>query len=502
MSSFPGGLLDGLKSGDASRRLGLVFVGLALVGLVWGVSRWAGAPSYVALYRDLDLKEAAAMADQLKKSAVPYRLGDGGSAIEVPASEAARARVTLAKEGLPSGGRPGLELFDKTSWGMTDFTQRVTYQRALEGELARSIAGIRGIEKAQVHLVLPNDSPLRKEDRPAGAAVVVTLKPNTQLPSETVQGITYLVANSVEELASDNVAVIDDAGRVLSAPASSGAGAATTRQMEIQRTIEEHLASRVEDMLATTLGEGAARVQVAADLNFDQVERTIDTFDPDKQVLQSEQRGETSAGGTAAATTSENGSETVVNNTYQNSRSLEKILGSVGTVKRLSVAVLVDEQMLAKRSTGPRDAEMARLDALVKSAIGADSTRGDRVNVVAMPFQPVTAAAGASATAKDAAAKPPSEMIYAVERVSRPLVGIVAIVVLLLMAMKLLTGGGGAAPAPAESPASGVNGWSANGATNGAQGFGPVRMRAQAETLERPEATAEVLRGWLGADGQ
>src|SRR5262249_44142393 len=172
----------------------------AAIVTVWVVAHQMTAPTYMTLFRDLDLKEAGQIGDQLRKSNIDYRLTAGGSEVQVPIAQIATARVALAREGLPASGRPGLELFDKASWAMTDFTQRVTYQRALEGELARTIGGLAGIQQAQVHLVLPASSNLRRLERPASASVVVTLKNGASLSSEAVQGIVYIVANSVEQL--------------------------------------------------------------------------------------------------------------------------------------------------------------------------------------------------------------------------------------------------------------------------------------------------------------
>jgi len=286
---LPAGLRDRLDP----RTLGLFAAGAVLVGLIWFVARWASATPYVTLYHDLELKDVATITDRLQKADIEHRLGPSGTEVLVPPEELARARVALAKDGLPSSGRPGLELFDRTSWGMTDFTQRVTYQRALEGELARTIAGLRGVQSAQVHLVLSEHGGFRSSDRPGSASVVVTLPAGTALPDETVRGITYVVSNSVEGLASDDVAVMDDGGHVLSTPADAGtAGGLTSRQLDLQRTVERQLSEKIESMLATVVGQGRARAQVSALLGFDQVDRTEETYDPETQVLQLEQRSE------------------------------------------------------------------------------------------------------------------------------------------------------------------------------------------------------------------
>lgn len=470
-----------IPAGAGSRRALLIgAVAVAALG-VWAVSRWASEPTYVALYRGMELKDAGAVVEGLKKGGIRYKLDGGGTDVLVPVADAARARVALAQDGLPSSGRPGLELFDKPSWGMTDFAQRVTFQRALEGELARTIGTLRGIERAEVHLVMPAPSPLRRNDRVAGASVVVTLRPGTELPPETVQGITYIVSNSVEQMAPDNVAIMDDAGRVLSVPAAgSGGSGLTTRQLEIQRSVEQHLASKIESLLGTVLGVGRSRAQVSALLSFDQVDRTIDSFDPDGAVIQTEQRSENEGG--------ESGAQTIVSNAYQNSRRIEKIVGAVGNVTRLSVSVLVDRAVLEGEKASAVD--IPRLQAMVANAIGVDSTRGDRLSVVAAPFEPVAVAAEAGA----GAAKPGPDLVMVAERVSRPVVGIVAIAVLVLLALRVLKGGvgGATAAAPAGPEANGT----ANGGGDAAE-IAMLRQRLLSAAPDKPELTAQVLRAWL-----
>src|SRR5919198_1100143 len=177
--TLPMAVTDAVRRMNGTRRfLGLGIIAGALA-LLWVGSRWAGGPEYVTLYRDLELSGAGSITDNLTKNAIAYRLEDGGSTVLVSQSDVARARVLLAKDGLPTSGRPGMELFDKPSWGMTDFTQRITYRRALEGELSRTIGTLRGVDHAQVHLALPESSPLRKLERPAEAAVVLSLRPGT-----------------------------------------------------------------------------------------------------------------------------------------------------------------------------------------------------------------------------------------------------------------------------------------------------------------------------------
>jgi flagellar M-ring protein FliF len=484
-------LMDSVRGMDGTRRF-MLLGALAVIGVAIAfVGHWASTPTYVTLFHDLELKEAGAVGENLAKSNIPYRLGASGTEIEVPATEVARARVALAKDGLPTNGRPGLELFDKPSWGMTDFTQRVTYQRALEGELARTIGEIQGVEHAEVHLLLPNTSSIRRQDRQAGASVVLSLKGGTPLTGETVQGITYIVSNSVEGLAAENIAVMDNTGRVLSLPSAGAGGAGLTgRQLEVQHGMEQRTVDKIEDLVATVVGVGRVRAQVAAQVSFDQVEETSETFNPDGQVLQTEQRSE---GGPADGGTP----QTIVSNQYQNSHKLAKSTSQAGRLTRLTVAVLVDEKSMRP---GERERQLTDIDAMVRNAVGIDSTRGDRMSVLAVPFEPVQAAADA----KNAKIK--VDPVAVAERFSHPLVGVVAIVVLLLVALQMKS-----VFAPAARPSLTAGSRSTGSGAIAAREQAPMealpppedtevmkmKNRLKQDSSERPEVTAQVLKAWL-----
>jgi flagellar M-ring protein FliF len=477
---------------DASRRLTLM-AALAGVGVVmWLVVRWATTPTFVPLFQGLELSEIATIEQRLAKQGIPHRLDAVGAAVLVPVADVARARVALAQEGLPTSGRPGLELFDKPAWGMTDFTQRVTYQRALEGELARTIGRLRGVERAEVHLVLPAQTVLRRPERSASASVVLTMASGAALSPEAIQGITYIVSNSVEQLSADNVAVMDDSGRVLSAPAAAGAMAGlTTRQLDLRQSVERHLATKVEELLATVVGTGRARAQVSADLNFDQVDRTIEAFDPDGQVIQSEQRSDVGAGDSAGA------QQSITSNTYQNSRRMEKIVAAVGNVTRLTVAVLVDEAALRQRGTGLR---VDRLETMVRDAIGVDPNRGDRLTVMAVPFDTTAAVGAGQPGGMDLPPPPGRDLTDQLERLSRPALGLLAIGAVLFLALRVIrapapegrAGAGAALPESGEAAAA-LPAVSVERAREAAA----LRGRLEAESTERPEAAVRVLRAWL-----
>jgi flagellar M-ring protein FliF len=489
---------------DAARRLGAGnrrFFNLAAlaggVAILWVASRWAGGPTFITLYRDVDLAAMSTMTETLNKNNIQYRLEGGGSEVLVPVQDVARARVLLAKEGLPSSGHPGMELFDKPTWGMTDFTQRVTYRRALEGELSRTIASLDGVQRAEVHLALPEDSPLRRLSRPAEAAVVVSLRPGAILGAGIVQGITYIVSNSVEGLPAQNVAVVDATGRMLSTPADTGGPGLSGRQLDIQHTTEKELGDKVDALVATVLGAGHSRVQVSAKLNFDQTEQTVETYDPDAQVLNSEQRSEAKGDQTESGA----GTQTVVSNTYSNSKKVQRTVGSTGTIGRLTVAVLVDQRALTKAVPGPNavDSTMRSFDAAIRNAVGFDSTRGDRLTLTAMPFEIDTIAAKLPA---QTSTTPPRDPLVIVERVSRPAVMLIGIALAFVLALRVLRQPDTVpADLAAEFAAAAARGQGIPGSPpNLALPAAAQQLRAgvRADLSERPAVAAQVMRAWIG----
>lgn len=383
---MPDGLRDLIDRLGGWRRIATLGVGLGAIALIVGVSRWATAPAYVPIFQSVSLEESAKITDGLTQAGIVFKLERGGADILVSTMDLARARVAVAKEGsLPGAGRPGFELFESPSYTMTDFTQRINYRRALEGELERTIGKMRGIESALVHLAIHETSTFRSAATPATASVVLKLKSGEEPPADVVRGISQLVASSVDRLESENVTVVDEAGRLLTMPADKNSAAGlTSRQLEVQQQMEDHFRMKAEEIVSQVVGSGNARVQVAASMNFDRVERTTQTMDPDKQVTASEQKAEIIPGAQGGAGSSNQAT------TYENSKSTELFAPAAGTVRRLTVAVLVND-----KQTGSGDSvrfskrapdEIARLDTLVRNAVGFDSARGDQVSVISVPF--------------------------------------------------------------------------------------------------------------------
>jgi flagellar M-ring protein FliF len=500
------------------RRAMMLGVGLAAAVLIFAFSRWATAPEWVPLFTGMPLETAGRVTERLDEAGIRYELDRGGTEVRVTSADLPRARVMLAGEGLPSAGRPGLELFDQPSWGMTDFTQRINYRRALEGELERTIGRMRGVESAKVHLAIHENASFRRADRPAEASVVLQLSSGAPAAPEVVQGIAHLVAGSIDGLNPERVTVLDDTGRMLSNLHETGTLAGlTSRQLGVQREIEAYLEAKAEEIVGRIVGPGNARIQVAAAVNFDRLERTTETLDPDRQALASEQRAEIIPGPEGGAGSTNQAA------TYENSRSLETYASATGTVRRLSVAVLVNDREIPGEGGGalqPRSPdELARIEALVRSAVGFDEQRGDVVSVVSVPFDGVRIPSG-EVTGTD--------LWTVVATLQRPLITVLALLLAFVVALKTIrtlgsvpgrTGataefaGVPAALAPSEAPQPGGGAVPpvAAPAMAGAMApalepppappllpaSSPLRQSVAAGVNEYPDLAARLVREWL-----
>ncbi|GJG86610.1 flagellar M-ring protein FliF [Gemmatimonadetes bacterium T265] len=514
------------------RRALILLVGLLTAGLVFGVSRWATAPTFVPVFANVPVEQSGKMTDKLGEAGIEYHLEKGGTEIQVKTEDLARARVTLARDGgLPNAGRPGLELFDQPSWGMTDFTQRINYRRALEGELERTIGKMRGIEQAQVHVAMPETQLFRRGDRPLEASVVLKLTNGERPSADVVEGMTHLVAASVDGLASDHVTIVDDAGRMLTMDGEAGSMAGlTSRQLAVQREVEGYLEKKAQEIVAQVVGPKNARVQVSALVNFDKVERTTEAVDPDKQAVATEQKAEITPGAQGGA------ASTNVATSYETTKSTETFSGAIGNVRRLTVAVLVNDKLStgAKPAPVPRSpAELARLDTLVRNAVGLDSARGDKLSVVNVAFD----------GGLTPAAEPKADVWQKLSGAEKPLVTGLALAALLVVAVVTMralkpaaapaaeaavaalgagTAGSAAVDvdgeeiAPVGTPAlgSGEGGQLAVSESGGGvlvagpdgtstvlrELSNPVRDQVVAMIEQRPEAATRVVRAWLRQD--
>jgi flagellar M-ring protein FliF len=388
----------------------LVFLGATVVfvvgfaAFVW----WASQPVFDDVYASLGEADAAAIVEHLKSEKIPYRLERGGRAVLVPADRVHDVRLALAQAGLPQGGGVGFEIFDQQKLGMTDFLQRLNYTRALQGELARTITQIAGVSAARVHLALPERSVFVDEKRRPSASVTLTLAPGRALGASQVAAIVHLVASSVEGLSPDQVAVVDNSGRVL-AGTDEGieAGGVGNKLLEYQRGLERGLEERIESMLGRVVGRDKVNARVSVQLDLTQKERTEQRVDPDQTAVLNERVSREESTDAAAAGGPPGIADNLTNETapvqgarmqrrdesvtYEVTKITSRTVGHVGQVERLSVAVLVDGTYETRDGAVvfvPRPAEeIGRYTDLVKSAVGFSEARGDRVEVASVPFQ-------------------------------------------------------------------------------------------------------------------
>ncbi len=403
------GLIAGLRALGAVRLLAMGGVALAVLGLLGFMGMRAGEPVMAPLYSELESRDAGAVVAALERARVPYRLAAGGSQILAPADQIPRLRLTLAREGLPAGGAVGWELFDRgDSLTTTPFQQDLNRLRAMEGELARSIRTINGVRAARVHLVLPRREPFSRQQGEAQASVVLTMAGAQRLDREGVQAVLHLVATGVPGLRPQNVSIVDSRGELLArgGQALSGPASAAT-QDELRRAQEVRLSRAVEEMLERSLGLGRVRAETTVEMDFDRVETREERFDPENQVARSTQstqeqnRGAEPAPtsvagnlpGTEAATpggaSTESKQEETTN--YEIGRTTRNVVRDQPVLKRVSVAVLVDGISEPGEGGTPRwrernAEELARITALVRSAVGFNEQRGDKVEVVSMRF--------------------------------------------------------------------------------------------------------------------
>src|SRR3989454_1722830 len=272
-----------------ARRVAIGAVGVASMAVVLGLAWWAQRPLYRPLFTNLSTTDAASIVEALKAEKVAYRLEDDGRAVLVPAERLYELRLALAARGLPEGGGVGFEIFDKQSLGVTDFLQRLNYQRALQGELSRTIGQLGGVEAARVHLALPERSLFVAEDRRPSASVVVKLVQGRTLSAAQIDGIVHLVAASVEGLQPEAVTVVDEAGRILTSDRRGAEAAGTSNApLEIQQAVERGAEERIESMLGAVVGRDKVVARVAASLDFSRVERTEETYDPDRTAIRTQ----------------------------------------------------------------------------------------------------------------------------------------------------------------------------------------------------------------------
>lgn len=386
------------------QRLALVALLLTGMGLIVAFLLWARTPDYAVAFSGLTEEDAGRIVEQLQASNIPYQLSGGGT-ILVPRDQVYEVRLAMARQGLPQGGNVGFELFSAPTLGMTEFSQQVNYQRALEGELARTIRSLNAVQDVRVHIVLPQPSLYTTQKQEPTASITLKLKPGRQIEPEQVAAIRHLVASSVEGLKPDNITIVDTEGTLLSTPIEDEAGLAaatalSTNQIQAQRAYEAAIEHKVQAMLDRVLGPNKSVVRVAAQLNWDQVETTSQVVTPTGAIRSSQTISETYAGtpglaggipGSSSNLPGAPSYQTVISGTQgvlynRNESTINYELGQTetrqvkapGQVARLSLSVLVDGVTETQ--------QLAALSQAVAAAAGIDPARGDQLSVDTLAF--------------------------------------------------------------------------------------------------------------------
>ena len=397
------------------QRVTILVVALAVAAGLVSFSRWRRESDFRPLYQSLAAEDAGAIVQKLKESGVEYRLAENGGTVLVPSARTAESRLALAAAGLPKSGRIGFELFDKTNLGATEFAEHINFHRALEGELERSVMCLGEVELARIHVTFSKESLYTEERQPAKASVLVRLKPGARISPANVTAISYLVSSAVEGLLPEAISVLDMQGNLLSRPRRSSNGSPdepSDAQLDFRHGIERDLLNKINATLDPLVGADKFRAGVSVDCDFSSVDQNEEILDPSRSVMVSSQKSEDISGGTGASgvpgtasnlprPTSRPGtmlagvSRRTESIAYQTTRTVRHTRLPQGAIRRLSLAVLVDQAVRwegagakRKRVLVPPTAETLKaIHDLVAGITGFTPDRGDQLIVEAMPFE-------------------------------------------------------------------------------------------------------------------
>ena len=414
----------GVASIPIPRLIGMVVGVVVSIAIGYGVFQWAAAPSYSSLYTGLEASDAGEVVAALQAAGIPYELDGASGVVMVESGRVHEARLKLAAQGLPKGTAIGIEILqEEQSFGTSQFVESARYHHAMETELARTISTMRNVKSARVHLAIPKRSVFVRERTEPSASVALNLYGGRTIEQGQVNAIVHLVASSISHMSAENVTVVDQNGRLLSSGSMDSNVAMTAKQYEYTRQVEEDYARRIEHLLEPIIGFGKVRATVNADIDFSQEELTEEVFNPEATAVRSEQASETArfagteAGGIPGALSNQPPADTTlvqgaggvgveqetqqtplqrsknsVRN-YEVDRTIRHKRQGTGVVKRLTVAVLLDDRVVVEGGTEERtpltDEEIQRITSLVQQTIGYDQQRGDLVNVINASFTPV-----------------------------------------------------------------------------------------------------------------
>lgn len=413
--------LSGLAQMRGNPRAPLIFAVALLVAIVAGLFLWSRAPDYKVLYSNLSDRDGGAIITALQAANIPYKFSDAGGAILVPAEQVHEMRLRLASQGLPKSGSVGFELMDNQKFGISQFAEQINYQRALEGELERTIESISSVKSARVHLAIPKPSVFVRDKEAPSASVLVNLYPGRALDEGQVLAITHMVSSAVPDMPVKGVTILDQDGNLLTQP-SAGSGLDAS-QLKYRQQIERNTQQRIDAILSPLFGSGNAHSQVSADIDFSRSEQTSENYGPNGTPQQAAIRSQQSSTATemsqagasgvpgalsnqppqpaSAPITAGNGTPGVTTTpvsdrkdsttNYELNKTVQHLEQPMGGIKRLSVAVVVNYLRVVDAkghaTMQPVTADkLAQVNQLVKDAMGFDAARGDSVNVVNSPF--------------------------------------------------------------------------------------------------------------------
>jgi flagellar M-ring protein FliF len=415
--------LSSLSQMRGNPRAPLIFAVAVLIAVVTALVLWSRTPDYRILYTNLSDQDGGAIIAALQQANVPYKFSEGGSAILVPSDQVNETRLKLASQGLPKSGSVGMELMDNEKFGISQFAEQVNYQRALEGELERTIQSISVVRQARVHLAIPKPTVFVRDREAPTASVLVNLYPGRMLDEGQVSAITHMVASSVSDLPVKNVTIVDQDGTLLTQP-SSGSGLDASQLKYVQQ-VEHNTQQRIDAILAPLFGAGNAHAQVSADIDFSQLEQTAETYGPNGNPQQAAVRSRQTSEATDMTQSGASGVPGALSNTppqpasapivaasgaaatgvtttpvserkdattnYELDKRVSHMEQAKGGVKRLSAAVVINYQRVVDAkghaTMQPLTPEkLAQVEQLVKDAMGYDAKRGDSVNIVNATF--------------------------------------------------------------------------------------------------------------------
>ena len=426
----PAGLggLAGFTASNAARNLALAIGAALVVALMVGALLWSQQPDYRVLFSNFSDRDGGAIVTSLQQMNVPYKFAEGGGAILVPAAQVYDARLKLASQGLPKGGSVGFELMENQKLGVSQFLEQVNFQRALEGELARSIQSVGAVQSARVHLALPKASVFVRDQQKPTASVILNLNQGRTLDPGQVSAIVHLVASSVPELSSKSVTVIDQSGNLLSdADKATSANGLDPAQLKYVQDLQQSIVKRIESIISPLVGPNNVRAEATADIDFSRSEQAAEVYKPNQAAntgaVRSMQTNETGAGATAnaggvpgalsnqppapatapiaggapapgtpaakAAADANTHREATTN--YEVDKTIRYVQQPMGGVKRISVAVVVNYKRDVDKAgkvtnRALTDAEKTQITDLVKEAMGFNKDRGDTLNIANSPF--------------------------------------------------------------------------------------------------------------------